>query len=187
VFLVAERFRLFLFEAHRHFSSRKTSRLRCASESLNSLTAAASAVRSSGAVTVPRYSNLCRNKLTAQSRSRRSGLRLRRVGDVGMGDLQGRPHSTTQVEKELAQLSAEAAIACELPCAYICALEARLETNRAKIVARLARDGWASRGGGRHDVFKHPMRAGRIIVPRHRTLSPGVARAIAKAAGWKEP
>ncbi len=26
----------------------------------------------------------------------------------------------------------------------------------------------------------------RIVVPRHRTLSPGVARAIAKAAGWKE-
>jgi len=26
--------------------------------------------------------------------------------------------------------------------------------------------------------------SGRIIVPRHRSLSPGVARAIAKAAGW---
>jgi hypothetical protein len=24
-------------------------------------------------------------------------------------------------------------------------------------------------------------------VPRHRTLSPGVARAIAKAAGWQGP
>jgi predicted RNA binding protein YcfA (HicA-like mRNA interferase family) len=37
-----------------------------------------------------------------------------------------------------------------------------------------------------HDVYKHPARAGRIIVPRHRTLSLGVARAIAKAAGWKD-
>jgi predicted RNA binding protein YcfA (HicA-like mRNA interferase family) len=44
--------------------------------------------------------------------------------------------------------------------------------------------GWESRPGGRHEVFKHPQRKGRIIVPRHRTLSPGVARAIAKAAGW---
>jgi HicA toxin of bacterial toxin-antitoxin, len=35
-----------------------------------------------------------------------------------------------------------------------------------------------------HDVYKHPKRHGRIIVPRHRTLSPGVARVIAKQAGW---
>jgi proteic killer suppression protein len=32
---------------------------------------------------------------------------------------------------------------------------------------------------------KHPARPGRIIVPRHRTLSLGVARAIAKVAGWQ--
>ena len=70
------------------------------------------------------------------------------------------------------------------PIAHIFAHVAGLETNRAKIVAALARDGWESRPGGRHDVFKHPQRKGRIIVPRHRTLSPGVARAIAKAAGW---
>jgi mRNA interferase HicA len=61
------------------------------------------------------------------------------------------------------------------------------ETNRAKVVARLEREGWIRRAGGRHDVFKHPVGAGRIIVPRHRTLSPGVAREIAKVAGWKEP
>jgi predicted RNA binding protein YcfA (HicA-like mRNA interferase family) len=60
----------------------------------------------------------------------------------------------------------------------------RLETNRSKVAARLERDGWIARHGGEHDVFKHPMRPGRIIVPRHRTLSPGVARAIAKSAGW---
>jgi predicted RNA binding protein YcfA (HicA-like mRNA interferase family) len=59
-----------------------------------------------------------------------------------------------------------------------------VETSRTKIVARLQREGWESRPGGRHDVFKHPQRAGRIIVPRHRTLSPGVAREIAKVAGW---
>jgi predicted RNA binding protein YcfA (HicA-like mRNA interferase family) len=41
-----------------------------------------------------------------------------------------------------------------------------------------------ARHGGDHDVYKHPTRPGRIILPRHRTLSPGVARAIAKQARW---
>ena len=59
------------------------------------------------------------------------------------------------------------------------------ETNRNKVVTRLERDGWVGRQGGDHDVFKHPARPVRIIVPRHHTLSPGVARAIAKAAGWQ--
>jgi predicted RNA binding protein YcfA (HicA-like mRNA interferase family) len=60
------------------------------------------------------------------------------------------------------------------------------QSNRSKVAARLERDGWVRRAGGTHDVYKHPSRAGRIIVPRHRTLSLGVARAIAKAAGWKD-
>jgi predicted RNA binding protein YcfA (HicA-like mRNA interferase family) len=61
----------------------------------------------------------------------------------------------------------------------------RFETNRIKVVARLQREGWAPRYGGRHDVYQHPARPDRvIIVPRHRTLSIGVARSIAKAAGW---
>jgi predicted RNA binding protein YcfA (HicA-like mRNA interferase family) len=40
-----------------------------------------------------------------------------------------------------------------------------------------------ARHGGAHDVFRHPVR-GVIAVPRHRVLSPGVARSIAKTAGW---
>jgi predicted RNA binding protein YcfA (HicA-like mRNA interferase family) len=59
------------------------------------------------------------------------------------------------------------------------------ETNRLKVAARLEREGWQCRPGGAHDVYKHPHRPGRIIVPRHRTLSRGVARAIANAAGWE--
>jgi predicted RNA binding protein YcfA (HicA-like mRNA interferase family) len=59
------------------------------------------------------------------------------------------------------------------------------ETNRQKVVARLGREGWIERHGGEHDVFKHESKPGRIVVPRHRTLSPGVARAIAKQAGWQ--
>lgn len=60
------------------------------------------------------------------------------------------------------------------------------ETSRNQVVARLTRDGWVGRHGGDHDVYKHPAKPGRIIIPRHRTLSPGVARAIAKAAGWQD-
>lgn len=63
---------------------------------------------------------------------------------------------------------------------------AGLETNRAKIVARLERDGRQCRQEGKHDVYKHPGRRGRIVVPRHRTLSDGVARAIAKVANWRD-
>jgi mRNA interferase HicA len=64
---------------------------------------------------------------------------------------------------------------------------ATLETSRTKIVARLEREGWTIKHGGNHDVYRHrayPDRA--IVVPRHRTLSPGVARNIAKTAGWND-
>ncbi len=59
-----------------------------------------------------------------------------------------------------------------------------IETNRRKVAARLVRDGWIESNGGRHDVFKHPTKPGVIVVPRHNTMSPGVARQIAKLAGW---
>ena len=59
----------------------------------------------------------------------------------------------------------------------------KVETSRAKIVERLTAEGWQNVGGGSHDKFVKPGRSS-IIVPRHRTLSPGVSRSIAKAAGW---
>jgi predicted RNA binding protein YcfA (HicA-like mRNA interferase family) len=59
----------------------------------------------------------------------------------------------------------------------------RLELSRTALAARLVREGWIVRHGGDHDVYKHPQEPGRIVLPRHRTLSPGVARAVAKAAG----
>ncbi|WP_280140252.1 type II toxin-antitoxin system HicA family toxin [Devosia psychrophila] len=49
--------------------------------------------------------------------------------------------------------------------------------------ARLDRDGWTNVGGGNHDKFTK-VGCMPIIVPRHPTVSPGVARSIAKAAGW---
>ncbi len=59
------------------------------------------------------------------------------------------------------------------------------ELNRDRIVARLVSEGWVSEGGAKHDKFAHADRLGvKIMVPRHRTLTPGVARNIAKAAGW---
>jgi mRNA interferase HicA len=60
-----------------------------------------------------------------------------------------------------------------------------VETNRAKVVRRLEAEGWLlARGGAGHDIYKHTSKLGVISVPRHRTLSPGVARQIAKTAGW---
>jgi predicted RNA binding protein YcfA (HicA-like mRNA interferase family) len=59
------------------------------------------------------------------------------------------------------------------------------ETNTRKIVSRLETEGWINIGGGNHDRFVHKDNAGVMItVPRHRELSPGTARSIAKAAGW---
>lgn len=59
------------------------------------------------------------------------------------------------------------------------------ETSRSKIIARLESEGWVSEGGAKHDKFAHPGRSGvKIMVPRHKSLTPGVARNIAKAAGW---
>ena len=61
----------------------------------------------------------------------------------------------------------------------------KVETNRRRVTDRLLADGWIDEGGGEHDKYAHPNRPGiKIMLPRHRTLSPGVARSIAKAAGW---
>jgi predicted RNA binding protein YcfA (HicA-like mRNA interferase family) len=61
---------------------------------------------------------------------------------------------------------------------------AQPETNRNKVVSRLTREGWELvRHGAGHDVFRHPVK-GVAVVPRHRVLSLGVARSIAKTAGW---
>jgi hypothetical protein len=57
------------------------------------------------------------------------------------------------------------------------------ETNAAKIMSRLLREGWEDAGGTKHAKFR---KAGfpAIMVPRHRQVTPGVAGSIAKAAGW---
>lgn len=60
----------------------------------------------------------------------------------------------------------------------------RPETDRQRVVAKLKAEGWISEGGARHEKFSHPERRHKIMVPRHNPLTPGVARSIAKAAGW---
>ena len=61
-----------------------------------------------------------------------------------------------------------------------------METNTRKIIARLERDGWLKATGGKHDKYTHPGKPGvLIVVPRHREQSLGVARSIAKSAGWE--
>lgn len=59
-----------------------------------------------------------------------------------------------------------------------------LELSRSKIEARLLREGWLNVGGAKHDKFKQAGNRQAIILPRHRTISPGVAKTIAAAAGW---
>ena len=59
------------------------------------------------------------------------------------------------------------------------------ETNRRKVAARLARDGWSLVHGGEHNKYTHPdHRDVLIVLPCHRELSKGVARSIARQAGW---
>lgn len=61
-----------------------------------------------------------------------------------------------------------------------------VETNWAKIVRRLGLEGWfLFRNGAEHDIYIHASKPGVLSVPRHRALSPGVARQIAKVAGWR--
>ncbi len=62
-----------------------------------------------------------------------------------------------------------------------------METDREKIRRRLERDGWQLvRHGSAHDIYRHHTIAGIITMPRHRKLSPGVVRSIARKAGWEE-
>jgi predicted RNA binding protein YcfA (HicA-like mRNA interferase family) len=61
----------------------------------------------------------------------------------------------------------------------------KVETRYRLIVSRLEAEGWSAVAGTKHAQFEHPDRPNvLIVVPRHREVSPGVARSIAKLAGW---
>jgi mRNA interferase HicA len=62
-----------------------------------------------------------------------------------------------------------------------------IETNRTKLLRALEAAGWELiRHGSEHDVYKHTSKAGIISLPRHKTLSLGVARQITKTARLNE-
>ena len=51
----------------------------------------------------------------------------------------------------------------------------------------MVQEGWKpDRHGGGHDTYVQPVIPGIITLPRHQIVSPGVARSIAKKAGWTE-
>ena len=61
----------------------------------------------------------------------------------------------------------------------------KVETDTRRILDRLQADGWIVDGGSKHTKLLHPDRpAVKIFLPRHRTQSPGVGRAVARDAGW---
>ncbi len=63
--------------------------------------------------------------------------------------------------------------------------DATVESHTLRTVARMKRENGSKVGGGNRDRFTNPAREGALnIVPRHRAVSPGVARDIAKKAGW---
>jgi predicted RNA binding protein YcfA (HicA-like mRNA interferase family) len=60
-----------------------------------------------------------------------------------------------------------------------------VETKTRKITSRLEQEGWTVEHGKEHDIYRNPAFHGvRIVVPRHRELSTGVARGIARLAKW---
>ena len=62
-----------------------------------------------------------------------------------------------------------------------------METNTRRIRSRLEREEWyLGRHGRNHDIYWHPTIKSQIQLPRHRTVSDRVARAIAKLAGWED-
>ena len=60
-----------------------------------------------------------------------------------------------------------------------------METNTRAIRRRLEREGWYLARHGRHDIYKHADFTETIRLPRHRTVSIGIAQQIAKQAGWE--
>jgi predicted RNA binding protein YcfA (HicA-like mRNA interferase family) len=61
-----------------------------------------------------------------------------------------------------------------------------VELNRDRIRRRLEHEGWQlDRRGANHDIYWHPDFKHVIPLPRHRTVSPGVGREIAKKAEWE--
>jgi len=54
-----------------------------------------------------------------------------------------------------------------------------------EILKRLKKDGWfLHRHGSKHDIYKHSIKKGRVVIPRHpgKELAIGTLKSILKAA-----
>jgi len=54
-----------------------------------------------------------------------------------------------------------------------------------EILKRLKKDGWYLHcHGSRHDIYKHPIKKGRVVIPRRpgKELATGTLKSILKAA-----
>ncbi|MEI8354514.1 MAG: type II toxin-antitoxin system HicA family toxin [Deltaproteobacteria bacterium] len=56
-----------------------------------------------------------------------------------------------------------------------------------EIIRRLENEGWyCARGKGDHQKYKHPLKAGHVVVPHPRKDMPtGTLRNIFRQAGWE--
>jgi len=52
------------------------------------------------------------------------------------------------------------------------------QVKTRKLIALLIRSGFYSSGGTKHGKYVHPDKPGAVVVPRHRTLSPGVTKQV---------
>ncbi|MEO5346591.1 MAG: type II toxin-antitoxin system HicA family toxin [Magnetococcus sp. YQC-9] len=59
--------------------------------------------------------------------------------------------------------------------------------NSADIIKRLLAEGWELVGGkGSHQKFKHPDKAGHVVVPHpNKDIALGTVRNIFRQAGWE--
>jgi len=62
-----------------------------------------------------------------------------------------------------------------------------MESNSRKLIKKLKDDGWELvRIEGSHHIFQHPEKPGTISLTHPRKdVSPGLVRAIYRAAGWR--
>lgn len=66
-------------------------------------------------------------------------------------------------------------------CSWLC-----VERDSKKIMKRLKGEGWAViRVSGSHHILIHPDHAFPISLPHPKELKTGLAKAIAKQAGWE--
>ena len=69
----------------------------------------------------------------------------------------------------------------------MCKKNVVMETKTDRIRRKLEKDGWhLARDGSGHDISRPLSLKGIITLPRYKTVSLGVARSIAKKAGWPE-